>query len=65
MLEVWEEDTALQGGDAMNEIMMGAKFYIGVELAKLAEAAVIFVAVAIVYFVAYMCLTIYHTYKRK
>lgn len=49
----------------MNEIMMGAKFYIGVELAKLAEAAVIFIAVAIVYFVAYMCLTTYHTYKRK
>lgn len=49
----------------MNEIMTGAKLYIGVELAKLAEAVVIFVAVAIVYFVAYMYLTIYHTYKRK
>ena len=49
----------------MNEIMMGAKFYIGVELAKLAEAAVIFIAVAIVYFVAYMCLITYHKYKRK
>lgn len=49
----------------MNEIMMGAKFYIGVELAKFAEAAVIFVAVAIVYFVAYMCLKTYYTYKRK
>ena len=49
----------------MNEIMMGAKFYIGVELAKLAEAAFVFAAVAIVYFVAYLCLTIYHTYKRK
>ena len=49
----------------MNEIMMGAKFYIGVELAKLAEVVVIFVAVAVVYFVAYMCLTIYHKYKRK
>lgn len=49
----------------MNEIMMGAKFYIGVELAKFAEAVVIFIAVAIVYFVAYLCLTTYHTYKRK